>query len=59
MVDLGFEHVFKESTDPAAPTLLLLHGTGGNEHDLIGAGEALAPHAALLSPQSAVRTLIA
>jgi predicted esterase len=50
--DLGFEHVFERGT--TGWTLLLLHGTGGDEHDLVGLGRQLAPGAALLSPRGKV-----
>jgi len=47
-----FEHVY----EPAAGewTLLLLHGTGGDEHDLVPLGHQLAPGASILSPRGQV-----
>ncbi|RCV54715.1 alpha/beta hydrolase [Marinitenerispora sediminis] len=50
----GFAHVYTPPSRPGAPTLLLLHGTGADEHDLLGLGAALAPGAALLSPRGRV-----
>jgi len=48
-------HHFEPPRDPAARTLMLmLHGTGGNEHDLLPLGRMLAPRAALLSPRGNV-----
>jgi predicted esterase len=52
--DLGFDHVFRPARAAGAPVLLLLHGTGGNEHDLLPLGEALLPDAAMLSPRGQV-----
>ncbi|MDQ4145305.1 MAG: alpha/beta hydrolase [Actinomycetota bacterium] len=50
--EFGFTHRFVAGSD--ATTLLLLHGTGGNESDLLGLGRALAPGANLLSPRGKV-----
>ena len=52
--DLGFVHRYLPGEDEASPTLLLLHGTGGNEEDLIPLGQELAPDAAFLSPRGKV-----
>jgi phospholipase/carboxylesterase len=52
--DLGFAHRFAPGADPDGPTLLLLHGTGGSEDDLLPLGRALAPDWAVLSPRGPV-----
>lgn len=52
--ELGFKHRFIPAVDAAAPTLLLLHGTGGSEDDLLDLGRHLLPQAGLLSPRGAV-----
>ncbi len=52
--DLGFVHRYIPAADPSRPPLLLLHGTGADENDLIPLGEMLAPGAALLSPRGKV-----
>jgi phospholipase/carboxylesterase len=51
---MTFTHHFEAGHDPTRPPLLLLHGTGGNEHDLVPLGRELAPGAALLSPRGKV-----
>lgn len=43
------KHIFHKGSDPAAPTLLLLHGTGGNEHDLLPLAERVDASASILS----------
>ncbi|MFC0385740.1 alpha/beta hydrolase [Muricoccus vinaceus] len=50
----AFAHRFEPAADPARPPLLLLHGTGGDENDLLGLGRLVAPGAALLSPRGQV-----
>ena len=53
--DLGFIHRFVPAKDSASEeTLLVLHGTGGDENDLISIGQAVAPGAAILSPRGNV-----
>ena len=50
----SFLHRFVPAADLAGATLLLLHGTGGNEQDLIPMGQELLPGAALLSPRGRI-----
>ncbi|WP_028400649.1 alpha/beta hydrolase [Ectobacillus panaciterrae] len=42
-------HLFQKGTDNAAPTLLLLHGTGGTENDLLPLAEIISPSSNVLS----------
>jgi phospholipase/carboxylesterase len=51
---LSFVHRFVPATEHAAAPLLLLHGTGGDENDLLSLGRMIAPHSALLSPRGKV-----
>ena len=50
----AFIHRFEPATAPGLPPLLLLHGTGGDENDLLPLGRAVLPGAALLSPRGQV-----
>ena len=51
---LSFVHRFEAGADPRASPVLLLHGTGGDENDLIPLGQAAAPGAPLLSVRGKV-----
>lgn len=54
--DLSRPHVWQEASQEASGrTLLLLHGSGADEHDLLGLGRAIDPTANLLSPRGLVR----
>lgn len=54
--DISRPHVWRPSADPAkSRTLLLLHGSGADEHDLLPLGKLLDPTANLLSPRGLVR----
>jgi phospholipase/carboxylesterase len=52
--NLDFIHHFAPAKDGSSRTLLLLHGTGGNENQLLDLGRAIDPSAALLSPRGRV-----
>ena len=47
-LDLPFVHRFHVPSDPDGTTLVLMHGTGGNEADLMPFAARLAPRATLL-----------
>ena len=49
--DLGFIHRFQPASNGSTRTLLVLHGTGGDESDLIPLAKILDKHAAILSPR--------
>jgi phospholipase/carboxylesterase len=52
--ELAYIHRFEPGADPSLPPVLLLHGTGGDEADLLPLGREIAPGAALLSPRGNV-----
>jgi phospholipase/carboxylesterase len=43
------KHIYKQGTNVSTPVLVLLHGTGGTEHDLLPLAQAIAPEASVLS----------
>ena len=64
--DFGFNHIFINSPSNGSNnkeydnkgskklTLVLLHGTGGNEEDLVFLGKEIEPNASILSPRGKV-----
>lgn len=42
-------HIFQQGSDTNAPVLLLLHGTGGNERDLLPLAQIISPSSSVLS----------
>jgi phospholipase/carboxylesterase len=52
--ELSHLHRFMPATAPGRRPILLLHGTGGDENDLLPLGRAIAPGSALLSPRGKV-----
>jgi predicted esterase len=51
---MDFIHVYRPPAEAGGPVLLLLHGTGGNEHDLVPLADVLLPGAGVLSPRGQV-----
>jgi phospholipase/carboxylesterase len=49
---MNFEHVFEQGSNNL--TVLVLHGTGGNEHDLVPMAKMVAPNANVLSPRGKI-----
>lgn len=43
------KHIFQKGTNEALPTVVVFHGTGGTEQDLIPLAEMVAPGASILS----------
>ncbi|BBO13675.1 alpha/beta hydrolase [Bradyrhizobium sp. TM102] len=54
MTETEFIHRFEPAASAGSPPLLLLHGTGGDENDLLGLGKMISPGSALLSPRGRV-----
>src|SRR5215211_2086562 len=53
-IELSHLHQFMPAATAGRAPILLLHGTGGDENDLVPLGQAIAPGAALLSPRGKV-----
>src|SRR3954462_5811854 len=53
-IELSHRHRFVPATASGKPPILLLHGTGGDENDLLPFGQTIAPGAPLLTPRGKV-----
>lgn len=53
MATEGYIHR-KEDGAPGAPLLFVFHGTGGDEHQLVGLGKDILPDATIVSPRGDV-----
>ena len=54
MTQLTHTYQFISGADPARPPLVLLHGSGGGEHDLVPLAEELAPGSPILGLRGTV-----
>ncbi|MBD3921324.1 alpha/beta hydrolase [Paenibacillus sp. PR3] len=43
------KHIFKQGSNPQASVLVMFHGTGGTEQDLLGLAELISPTSSVLS----------
>jgi phospholipase/carboxylesterase len=50
----SFRHIYRPGTGASPYNFLLLHGTGGDEHDMLPLAEEIAPGAAVISPRGQV-----
>ncbi|KRE72909.1 alpha/beta hydrolase [Paenibacillus sp. Soil750] len=49
------KYIFRKGSSPKLPTLLLLHGTGGTEYDLLPIAQMIAPDSNVISIQGEVQ----
>lgn len=50
----SFQHLYRPGTGATPISLLLLHGTGGDEQDMVPLADLIAPGAILISPRGQV-----